>query len=489
MKTHQTLPTEKQFFDAYAGFISGLKVTGYLAQVLSFATQVPPLYLMILATFAGIITGTTAAAIAGILAVTFSASIEIAARLAIPYAARQVLYKRFRGLHLVMSIGIYLVALTVAPMSVFISFHASKAIVKEISQPPTYAEPIDTTTAAATDSLNRQLAATLDSLDKEADKTLATLRRARYNSEAKQAGQFLAQEAETRTEASRRKDAAAATTAAAIAALTSGNAQAIAEAKAALKAALDEHNKRVSQGGAALAWLTLILSLVSYTSMILEEVKKKGAGIEQVAEIGTYEHRPGILVEGWQALSDRVNAKARGMIARFADATPPPPEPSQYHLPSSTADRLKAIEAQLSAQDADPDPEPPLPHRQQIGYHQGTPPPAPEVPKVTNRAGLQMSVNAYATGTPDRFTIQINRPAYQTGLFLAGHTIQPARSIDREQWQQLPGQIDATGYNVTGFKPCQECGTMFSPKNHWHYYCGEVCRRKADNRKRSNRKR
>ena len=92
-------------------------------------------------------------------------------------------------------------------------------------------------------------------------------------------------------------------------------------------AAIAETKGRVEKYGSGLGWFTVVCLLVFVLSVALNEIHRKGAGIEEAVQPTQYDFSPGILEEANNAAFERINYIFRAQIKRFADATPAPPLP------------------------------------------------------------------------------------------------------------------------------------------------------------------
>ncbi|MDV7397081.1 hypothetical protein RZS08_37120, partial [Arthrospira platensis SPKY1] len=94
------------------------------------------------------------AAIAG--AAIGTAMLEVGLRKFLPYSFRAILYKRFAGLHLAMSLAILAVTIGLLAASGLLSFQGSREMVEQVAPPPKLES------SAGADSLYREEAAAIE---------------------------------------------------------------------------------------------------------------------------------------------------------------------------------------------------------------------------------------------------------------------------------------------------------------------------------------
>ena len=152
MKIHFSLPKDEGFFNSYATLTPTLYKLGFLAQVVSALTEIGIIYSLVYSALVDFFPGIAhLAALFG--AVVGTAFLEIGLRKFIPYSFRAILYKRFQGLHLVMSVFIFAVAIGLLFSSGLLSFKGSKDLVAAVTP------PANQQTTIAIDSFFRQQSA------------------------------------------------------------------------------------------------------------------------------------------------------------------------------------------------------------------------------------------------------------------------------------------------------------------------------------------
>jgi hypothetical protein len=359
MKTFFTLPTDKDFFNRYARLIPALKVSGYFGQVVSGLTEIGAIYAAI---YASLLFFSEQHAATGAIfgAIVGTAIIEIGLRVLLPYSARAVLYKRFKGLDLVISIIVLIACAVLLSLGTLMSFHGSRDIVDNLKpEPKLKSSQADETrysqvqqaafdqfrqdSAEITGRYSNQIAATKAQYSTQAEQHKGALNALERREKAGQSfstakGQARAKVAQIEAEQ-----------AAKLAELTAAQGREMGQAvqrrnKATNQASQElnqaknkiegENSKLVSDGENKLkrykggfSYFTLICHLILLVSIFVDEVHKKGSGIEQKVLPTQYDFSDSIGGELWHALSSKANQYIRERIRRIEESTPPPPLP------------------------------------------------------------------------------------------------------------------------------------------------------------------
>lgn len=340
MKIHFSLPKNEGFFNDYATLTPTLYKLGFLAQVISAFTEVGILYALIFDGLKGFLPQyANYAAIAGALVGT--AFLEVGLRQFLPYSARAILYRRFGGLHLVMSAFIFAVALGLLASSGYLSFRGSKDLVQAVGPAP----KLESTAQA--DSLYRQEAGAIESrysgqqeASREKFAALVNVERLnlqKYEQREQRTGRSYAA---TKQRITAKIAALEAQAAEAVAALEAAKGEELGSAhrrlmvgrekvEAGNEEAKAQAAAKVGRYGAGLAYFTVVCLFVLVLSIALDEVHRKGAGIESQALPTQYDFSQGIAGEFWAMASEKWNYYARAFIRRLADATPEAPQPKE----------------------------------------------------------------------------------------------------------------------------------------------------------------
>jgi hypothetical protein len=88
-----------------------------------------------------------------------------------------------------------------------------------------------------------------------------------------------------------------------------------------------ETDQRTNRYKGGLSWFTIICHLLLIVSIALDEIHKKGSGIEPKVVPTQYDFSDSVLGELFHALSCRWNQKVRSFIRGIEERTPPPPLP------------------------------------------------------------------------------------------------------------------------------------------------------------------
>lgn len=362
MKQIRNLPQDTGFFATYAKLSASIRRSGFAAQVVSALTEVGGIYAAAYSALMPLFPG-QAMFLAGFVAAIGTAVIEIGLRVLTPHTVDAILYRRFGGLHLPMTIAIWLLTGALLATSGILSFQNSKVIVEEFT--PT----ADQQTTGALDSIHfRQINS--EAATWSADSAMIA---ERYQSQQKAQrsafnGQIEAQRQKLSGYINREKRSGnsfatakdrirqkiselEAESAAALAQLESSKASELAEARSTYKtqvgalkarhhtavdsilainkAAIDQRETTVGQYGGRLGYFTIICLFVFCASVILDRIHQKGSGIEETVELSQYDVNAPAWKEALDALRDRWQYFLRSRINAFAEKTPPAPLPAR----------------------------------------------------------------------------------------------------------------------------------------------------------------
>ena len=189
---------------------------------------------------------------------------------------------------------------------------------------------------------------------------------------------------------------------------------------------------RVKTYGSGLAWFTLIFHFVLILAVALDEMHKKGSGIEQVAQPNQYHFSESIGAAFWNTVSDKWNYHARTTIKKWADKTPAPPRPSDPPTLYELAD-WKPRRVTLPAV-----------------------PPGPLEPPANGNG--KHNGNGY---TVKPFALDVERLS---------------RTGDAGEAPADPSVNNATVTQGGFAKDCAHCGKAFTAKVNWQKFCSEACK-------------
>ncbi|WP_421799460.1 hypothetical protein [Haliscomenobacter sp.] len=359
MKSFLTLPKDSDFFNRYARLIPALKVSGYLAQVVSALTELGVLFTAIHSSLVFFVPklATGGALIGALIGV---AIIETGLRVLLPFSIRAILHRRFAGLDLPLTIIVWAACAVLLSAGTLMSFHGSRDIVEKVKPKPkqensTKAErvyshaqknavgayradstEIDQRYSVQIEAIKAQYAAQLSQANGQIKGIEAKERRGQSFATAKgNARERVATlEAERATklatlEADKGKELGTAADRKTTAIEKASNDLEQARLKVSVAndktAQLNEATTNRYKGG--LSWFTIICHLILIVSVAVDEIHKKGSGIEAKVVPTQYDFSGSILGELFHALGCRWNQFIRERIRRIEESTPPPPLP------------------------------------------------------------------------------------------------------------------------------------------------------------------
>ncbi|WP_421794923.1 hypothetical protein [Haliscomenobacter sp.] len=359
MKSFLTLPKDSDFFNRYARLIPALKVSGYLAQVVSALTELGVLFTAIHSSLVFFVPGLAwSGAIVG--AFIGVAIIETGLRVLLPYSIRAILHRRFSGLDLPLTVIVWGACMVLLSVGTLMSYHGSRDIVEQVKPKP----KLEETTAAdltykqaeqkilstwRTDSteITGRYGVQLEAIKAQYKALIAQASGQLQRIEAKErAGQRFttvknqARERITTLEADQAGKLATLQTAKSkeISSAAGRKNEALASAAADLgkvkeqtekanNQTVAETDQRTSRYKGGLSWFTVICHLILIVSVAVDEIHKKGSGIEAKVLPTQYDFSSSVLSELFHALGCRWNQFVRERIRRIEENTPPPPLP------------------------------------------------------------------------------------------------------------------------------------------------------------------
>jgi hypothetical protein len=466
MKTLFSLPKDDGFFNRYATLIPTLRKLGILSQVINAITEVGIMYAVVYSLLSEF-WGAYAVPLSIFGAMIGTGVIELGLRQFLPYACRAVLFKRFKGLDLWMSLFILISCLALFACSLTMSFRGSKAMVEAAA--PT---PEQKSTAAADVALNTGKLDATQTFSRDSGEiaaryaglittqknaygarieteratvakyqrtgqsytTLINAAKAKINNlQAERAGKIAdleAQKAKEIQDAAARKNAD-------FERLTTAHTFATTDIQTQNSAARQKAESRTRTYGSGLAWFTLIFHFVLILAVALDEMNNKGSGIEQVAQPNQYHFSESIWASFWNTVSDKWNFHARTKIKKWADRTPAPPRPSAPPTLYELAD-WKPQRVTLETQPAD-------------------------------FAG--MATGATGTSAKEDTDRGLGVLSFAAMRFNAKR-YQPTADENPGITQSGPGVLEVD----KSLKPCLQCGTMFRYRTTWQKFCTDDCK-------------
>lgn len=345
MKIHQSLPQNEAFFGYYAKLIPTLFKVGYLSQAFSACIETYILYSILLPKFEGVVSSPGSAALIG--ALFLVALLEVGLRSSAAFSVRAILNRKFSGLDLPMSAFIFALSGSLLLCSIVLHIEGSKEAVELNAGAPPLEDPAHIESSGQTEA-----AALLRSYSQDSATVAAT-----YSSRLK--ATRAAEAAKERAYTSKRG-----ATASGAAALNAKGAERVAklEEERAVKfeallerkaanleriksrqfSAADEisgrNKKQIERSEVRTATYSSYLSIFSVLTVLfflltiaLNEVHKKGSGIEEVAIPHQYQFEEPVLAKLSTALSGKFQYHARRAIDRLEDSTPAPGAPLTPH--------------------------------------------------------------------------------------------------------------------------------------------------------------
>ncbi len=364
MKTFLSLPKNEKFFSYYAGLVPTLFKVGFIAQVISAATEITIIYALIYNSLQDFAPG-QARALSIVGAVIGTALLEVGLRKFTPYSIRAILYGKFSGLDLVMSIFIFLATIGLLGASGYLSFTNSKEIVRAVAPAPDLQ-----TDDQVKDEYNLHLANVNSQYSSDsaaiagryADQVTAKEKKfaALIAIEQAEYKKYLHREWSTGKSYRSKKEAAQvnvkrleAEQMEAIAALKSQEANELktllqskagqlagikseldankSEIKTANNEAIASSKRMISTYGGGLAWFTVFCLMIFVVSVLLNEVHRKGSEIEEKAQPTQYDFLPGIFTELVSMVNNKYQYYARKGIYQLDGKTPEAPLPNTGH--------------------------------------------------------------------------------------------------------------------------------------------------------------
>ncbi|MCI5094472.1 MAG: hypothetical protein MRY86_26145, partial [Phaeodactylibacter sp.] len=135
MKYLRSTPKDRAFFATYARLGKTIKSSGYFAQIVSALTEVSGIFAAALSVLYPILQELAIYPAAAV-AIIGTAVLEIGLRVTIPQAVDAVLYKRWQGLHLAMSIAVFILGFVLLATSGILSYQNSKTVVDAVVVEP-----------------------------------------------------------------------------------------------------------------------------------------------------------------------------------------------------------------------------------------------------------------------------------------------------------------------------------------------------------------
>jgi hypothetical protein len=368
MKVKFSLPTNRQFYDNYAATLSSFKRNSYFAQIVSAATEVGVIYLFFYNKFAELLTPEQAATAAATVAIFFTYFLETSLRDSLTSLIKQVLNKRWNGLHKWITTGDCIATIVFIFISGLLSFSGSQtviapAIVGDVAElsfdnlnatrAANRAAISDSYNASKTDVSSRydnQILAIKNSYDAKvsAKDTDVSKYRAKENRTKKS---YVSTIQKLESDKAKYKSQRAAEVAQLQA--KKSNTLASIEGKRAKQQErnqneyssekeritkdntkqLEKNESQVQMWGLGFGWFSIAALIYLIYALLRIEIVKHGSGIEETPLPTDYDFKQGIISEWMQAITERWQRFWFGLIRKFTDATRPPLAPNEKEIP------------------------------------------------------------------------------------------------------------------------------------------------------------
>ena len=363
MKLFYNLPKsgeDQQFYTRYASLVPTLTKLGYLAQVVSALTEAGILYAVVFSSLAPFWpeTAPTAALFGSLVGTLF---LELGLRKFVPFGARAVIHKRYKGWDGWITAFVLAVAAGLIVASGLLSFKGSALLVETVAPEPetvTTAAPDSLAIAAnatAGDLLTASLTATrarfadlIEATEQTAGADLRQLDgqlRRTVEKEQRTGKRYTTRKVQIRAEI----DAVTAARTRKVSKLKTERANALDALQTSHRAKLETIDKdhrqsreqisqsneqakaevaaRVANYGGGLAYFTLFCLSVFIVAVIIQELHRAGAGIEEQAEPGAFDFEAGPVAALTAAIGDRLSRFVYGLIHSIERGTTEAPEP------------------------------------------------------------------------------------------------------------------------------------------------------------------
>jgi len=363
MKLFYNLPKsgeDQQFYTRYASLVPTLSKLGYLAQVVSALTEAGILYAVVFSSLAPFWPeqAPTAALFGSLVGTLF---LELGLRKFVPFGARAVIHKRYKGWDGWITGFVLAVAAGLIVVSGLLSFKGSALLVETVAPEPetvTTAAPDSLAIAAnatAGDLLTASLTATrarfadlMEATEQTAGADLRQLDgqlRRTVEKEQRTGKRYTTLKAQIRAKI----DAVRAASIRKVSKLKTERANALAALQTAYRGKLEtieqDHRQsreqihqgneqaraevaaRIANYGGGLAYFTLFCLSVFIVSVIIQELHRAGAGVEEQAEPGAFDFETGPVAALIAAIGGRLNRFAYGIVHRIEQRTTEAPEP------------------------------------------------------------------------------------------------------------------------------------------------------------------
>jgi hypothetical protein len=461
MKLQTNLPQNAAFFERYADLITRLKGVATIAQIITGVCEIGILYGLIYPSLVDIVPPQYVGFMTTLGAIICAAMLQIGLKEVFPYSIRAVLFKRFSGLDLWFSIGIFVLTAAMLAASITLSWQGSKDIADFA-----ISKPIEKTTTASdsiknADFLTAQRVFTSDSatietkykgmiqavesermnaintVERNAKGKRATTLRAELTAKLAKLQADKATEIEAKaTDRKRAMDRAATR--------NDGEAATIATDNTTAK---NEVSEKKTKYKGYIGYFTLMCYVFFLSVFTMCEIYHKGANIE-IKPLPSQRHfNPSVFAEFIETVKEKLDVFFRTKIQNWADKTPPQPLPlSMSALYDFKADVLTdTIKIETTA-------------------------------KQTKIVRLPLKVHKIAAVTETATDNEAEKPQRKIGFFGKNIGNDLTNDTATENGKTTVESLTTKIVVNNQTRICEHCGTSYVYRHHKQKYCSEPCR-------------
>ena len=361
MKILKSMPQDTAFFERYADLTHTLTKVSVITQVFTGVCEIGILYALIYPSVHDLLPN-YAVMLSTVAAVFLAAILQLGLKKVFPYSVRAILYKRFKGLDLAFSIGVFLLTIALLCVSVFLSYKGSKDIAAFAAPKPnektttaqdsaknaatvaangrftTDSATIETKYKGKTEALTAELQSRITTIERNAQGRQATTLRAELKTK------LAAMQADKATEIQAKSDIRQTT-------IDRETSRADSQTDVILsdnRTAKDKAESKAASYSGYIGYFTLFCYIFFMFTYILNEIHHKGAKIDLTPMPSQRHFTPSVLAEFFEAAKERIDVILRIQVYNFANATAAQPLPdavrSLYNFKAKTFDEVLTVE-------------------------------------------------------------------------------------------------------------------------------------------------
>jgi hypothetical protein len=418
MKIVKSSIKNQDFFSRYALIVSVLGVVALLGQFLSGITESIIIYATLEDTFARFLTPNKVLFFSVFGAIVGTCMIEVGNKVLIPYSVQSILYKRFKGLDLIVTLFVLPCTIFLMSIGTLMSFKGSKVLTEKakgeyqevstdsvLTQYNTELAVLDKAKDVRLDDMSKELStsvisiqALFDSKIKSCQNQISRLKQKEVQTGKSYKTSISNQESKIlslQTECNTRQDQIRQDFAerkktyldkydSKVLALDQSKSESVNSIQAANAKGRSDHQKDISSYGALLGWLNVVMIFVLLVATIIKEVHYKGSGIQTKVFVKDSYFEESFAALLFKSILDWFEVKGQRLIRWIESKTDQRPEPSNIPV---IFDRSQMTQ------------EPVQIVRPQIGFH--------------NRNGHENQPNTHENKPPEKdYTLINTRRAY-----------------------------------------------------------------------------